>query len=461
MPLSCDSCRPAPKAAPAAAPPMVLHNTRSITAAASAVTATPATQPKQIDRQGTENKEASDSLKGGRKRKLAGPDAGGEAPRRKEPVPTTTIDEAKLAKALSGELEFKKRGSKRCCPFCGGGFVSPSKVRRHLKVHVRENELEKEKLKTWRDVLKREREKEVKTKTTPPSQKPKKKKAFGSQACPTCNRIFTSAKNFRIHCLCHEGKSPYECKLCDKHFSRADHLKGHLLSISHQRKAEEAKGAAKTDKSVDEGSSSKKKKTSQDVAEGLPKGKGQERRRRKCEQCNCLFGNEYSYKMHVLVHEKRSPFACHECGVWFSRRQHLQRHNETPSHQERMADLEGQGTSGGNDEEEDDDDDRELPLEDLAALTTDGVTGAAYVYGDGEENADAAFVSYESAESQPSHSEMEIHSAAYSALSNSSRNDFKLVVSFRDNEGELALSDVADSSVSEYALEEGTSSLQS
>eukprot|EP00118_Oscarella_pearsei_P005090 m.22752 g.22752 ORF g.22752 m.22752 type:complete len:457 (+) comp28396_c0_seq1:287-1657(+) len=226
--------------------------------------------------------------------------------------------------ALTGNMTFDTKVDhgvrKHLCPICGKGFKRPVKVRRHLPIHTKKKGKKTSAAVTWRDVLADERAKKEEADLV----------KFVAQACSFCGRFFTCGRKFRIHRLAHEGLSPYQCKVCDKNFTRSDHLSVHLKSVSHLNKERELRQRHEPENYV---TTEKDKKSNEQAEKKAVQG-------RPCEQCDRVFLSQRSYRQHIRQHQGLDQYICKVCNRKFTRSDHLRTHYSSKTHQLRLADAE-------------------------------------------------------------------------------------------------------------------------
>ena len=91
-----------------------------------------------------------------------------------------------------------------------------------------------------------------------------------SHACDQCPQSFTRAGHLKTHMLIHSGVKPHECKQCHQSFTRSGTLKRHMLIHSGEK----------------------------------PHG---------CKQCHQSFTTSGDLKRHMLIHSGAKPHGCKQC----------------------------------------------------------------------------------------------------------------------------------------------------
>lgn len=100
--------------------------------------------------------------------------------------------------------------------------------------------------------------------------------------CCTCFKMFTTLDGLRCHKRIHTGHM-FKCKLCDKQYTRLNHLQRHELS--HDK-----------------------------------------RKAHMCKICNRILTRIDHLKRHLITHLKDKPFTCDKCERGFNRSEHLMSH---------------------------------------------------------------------------------------------------------------------------------------
>lgn len=100
--------------------------------------------------------------------------------------------------------------------------------------------------------------------------------------CRVCFKVFTTVEGLRCHKRLHTG-GMFKCKVCDKEYTRQNHLVRHELTHS-------------------------------------------KRKVHVCKICNKTLTRFEHLKRHLTIHLKEKPFACTICNRGFNRQEHLANH---------------------------------------------------------------------------------------------------------------------------------------
>ena len=104
-----------------------------------------------------------------------------------------------------------------------------------------------------------------------------------------CSKTFSRPSRLETHMLAHTGERPFKCDLCDKDFTRNQHLKRHK-QVNHQ--------GIKPTSSIES----------------------------KCEHCGDKFANKYSLKKHIKKFHDVKQYFCDICSMSFHKNHLLRDH---------------------------------------------------------------------------------------------------------------------------------------
>ncbi|KAL4221483.1 hypothetical protein ACF0H5_019740 [Mactra antiquata] len=138
------------------------------------------------------------------------------------------------------------------------------------------------------------------------------------QYCDKCDAGFKFPYQLARHKkIKHEGKYPYQCKVCDKPFVRISSLREHRFVHSDERPF----GCSKCDK---------KFKMKGNLRKHMVDIHPEETRRPKlifqCEYCSKIFKTKESLTSHFICHTSEKAFACDICEKKFNRKNNLNIH---------------------------------------------------------------------------------------------------------------------------------------
>lgn len=135
--------------------------------------------------------------------------------------------------------------------------------------------------------------------------------------CKVCEKRFTRQTHVKRHMMTHSNIKPYKCGHCDKCFSRSDHLQKH--NVLHM--ATRAYTCELCPNRVFSRPESLKNHMKRHTAE--PKAKNF-----MCEKCKRTFSSQKYLDSHVHSHNTPKTFSCKFCPEIFEERKDLQVHNK-------------------------------------------------------------------------------------------------------------------------------------
>ncbi|KAJ8916253.1 hypothetical protein NQ315_016393 [Exocentrus adspersus] len=114
--------------------------------------------------------------------------------------------------------------------------------------------------------------------------KEEKDEEYGEFPCPACQEMFNTMSSLDRHArIKHEGLKVHKCGVCNKEFSRTNHLKRHLTSHSTAKPF-------------------------------------------RCKVCSKSFNRRDHLNQHQKLHERSNDFECDICQKTFNRADHLAKH---------------------------------------------------------------------------------------------------------------------------------------
>ncbi|XP_037549173.1 zinc finger protein 184-like isoform X2 [Nematolebias whitei] len=105
-------------------------------------------------------------------------------------------------------------------------------------------------------------------------------------SCDLCERRFTRKDHLKIHMIRHTGQKPFSCDLCKHRFSEKGNLKKHMITHTGQKPFS-------------------------------------------CDLCKHRFSEKGSLKKHMRIHTGQKPFSCGLCERSFLLKYHLNTHMRT------------------------------------------------------------------------------------------------------------------------------------
>ena len=84
-------------------------------------------------------------------------------------------------------MENNSNETNKICQYCEKRFVSLSKMKSHMRIHIGERPCK----------------------------------------CETCGKDFKNKSSLKIHEMIHKEEKPYSCNQCDKRFKQLVHMKTH------------------------------------------------------------------------------------------------------------------------------------------------------------------------------------------------------------------------------------------
>ena len=219
-----------------------------------------------------------------------------------------------------------------------------------------------------------------------------------SYHCRDCGKKFLAPAMMKYHLLQHRSSHPHPCSACAAVFDQHQELNMHIRSC-HPLLAKKLFPAAQGDRGEDEKPESLSEETSGfEAAEKQLNGEGANpgteklveknveaaivwadgKRVYSCLNCGQRFSQRSRMKSHLQIHVNHRPHTCHECGVSFNRKYHLQRHTSAkhpPTGPPVEACKKEEEEADANEEEEEDNDDalpEEVKTEKDSPITVNG-----------------------------------------------------------------------------------------
>ena len=130
-------------------------------------------------------------------------------------------------------------------------------------------------------------------------------------ACPECDKRFTRAHQLKRRRLIHTGEKQHACPDCDKRFTRAGNLKEHMFT--HTREKQHA--CPECDKRFTQASYLKRHMLTHTGVKPHT-----------CPDCDKRFTRAGTLNLHMLTHTGEKQHACLECDKRFTQASYLRRH---------------------------------------------------------------------------------------------------------------------------------------
>ncbi|XP_052798334.1 zinc finger protein OZF-like isoform X1 [Mya arenaria] len=131
--------------------------------------------------------------------------------------------------------------------------------------------------------------------------------------CPVCQKSFRDTSKYNRHYLVHSGGKEFQCDVCDRLFSRKDHLIKHRTV--HGPSSERRYKCSLCNKGFVERNI---------LQRHLNTHTGD--RPYECGQCDATFFSDSTLKQHVQSHSNLKPYLCSLCGKSFKRNGSLKIH---------------------------------------------------------------------------------------------------------------------------------------
>ncbi|XP_058452794.1 zinc finger protein 420-like [Malaya genurostris] len=172
-----------------------------------------------------------------------------------------------------------------------------------------------------------------------------------NKQCQYCDKVFSRATHLRRHLLTHTKEKHFKCKICLKPFSRSDHLSIHESTFHSQERPFPCQLCEKSFKRAEhlrthveskhsESAVSKKQEFCDICNKGFTSARyldvhkktHSEEKVYNCKSCDLKFSEKNDHRQHMKrEHQDGTTFLCSECGQSFMRNDyllvHMRRHN--------------------------------------------------------------------------------------------------------------------------------------
>ncbi|KAG5271301.1 hypothetical protein AALO_G00178200 [Alosa alosa] len=196
--------------------------------------------------------------------------------------------------------------------------------------------------------------------------------------CYFCDQVFHTANLLRRHCRQNHGKERcHVCRVCNKAFKRATHLKEHEHvhqngpSLSSQRPR--VFKCPSCDKAFAKPSQLERHNRTHTGERPF-----------KCTQCDRAFNQKSALQVHRVKHTGEKPYKCEVCSIGFTQKSNMKLHmkrshgygrsqQQGAQRRQQQSEVCVEVTTGDEHQEEEDDDDEEEEEEESAELDLEEV----------------------------------------------------------------------------------------